>query len=395
MEINKLDSQITEILIGAEKKCTTVRSHHLDDWTPELMEAPEKKRACKTLLTKASKITLESNLIESIETFRSASQDYELANTSYLKMKRDSKQKRTTFQMELAKEKAAQRGTDAAKEIKSLIHIEKQRNQSLRINSVLKPRSGGGPSSIMIPALSEYQQPYPKNFSYREIEFIWQRIEYDNGEDVVNWERITDQKLVESMLLSWQQRHFMEANETPFASDFWRKELQQEEVQNEILNGTYEPPVELPLEAKEILQEMKRPSEVKGESVPEATLNDFKIYKKKIHEKRSSSPSGRHYGHYKVLMTSDSRYLQVIHGILALSLKNCIVLKRWKRTVTSLIEKKQGTPFIHKFRVIHIIEGDLQFLARFYYARQMMRYAEDNGLITDQQYGGRKGRMAQ
>jgi len=87
--------------------------------------------------------------------------------------------------------------------------------------------------------------------------------------------------------------------------------------------------------------------------------------------------------------------MQVIHGILDLALKHCIVLTRWKRTVTSLIEKKSGIPLIHKFRVIHIIEGDLQFLARFYYARQMMRYAEDNELITDQQYGGRQGRMAQ
>ena len=66
-----------------------------------------------------------------------------------------------------------------------------------------------------------------------------------------------------------------------------------------------------------------------------------------------------------------------------------------KKTVTSLIEKKIGTPYIHKFRVLHIIEGDLQFISKFFYSYKMMRKAEDNGMITDEQYGGRKQRMAQ
>ena len=59
------------------------------------------------------------------------------------------------------------------------------------------------------------------------------------------------------------------------------------------------------------------------------------------------------------------------------------------------MRKKSGTPFIHKFCVIHIIEGDLQFLARLFYAKRMMRFAEDNNYITDEQYGGRQQRMAQ
>lgn len=42
--INKLDQQITEIMVGAGKKCTKVRSHHLDEWSPEMMEALEFKR---------------------------------------------------------------------------------------------------------------------------------------------------------------------------------------------------------------------------------------------------------------------------------------------------------------------------------------------------------------
>jgi len=87
------------------------------------------------------------------------------------------------------------------------------------------------------------------------------------------------------MLLKWQQQHFMQANETPFASNFWHKELQKEDVQTAILNGTYEAPLELPLEAKEILKEMQRPMTVEEDTVPEATLQDFKNYIKKFMKK--------------------------------------------------------------------------------------------------------------
>ena len=94
-------------------------------------------------------------------------------------------------------------------------------------------------------------------------------------------------------------------------------------------------------------------------------------------------------------MNSDISYLRVIHGLAEIALQNGFVLQRWKKTVTSLIEKKPGTPYIHKFRVLHIIEGDLQFLAKFFYSYKMMNYAEKHDLITDEQYGGRTQRMAQ
>ena len=393
-KINCLDKQITEIMVGAERRCTKVSSHHIDDWCPETMEALELRRHKKTLLTKASKITLDTNLVNAIETFRDASVQYKEANNKYLELKKQSKQKRKDFQMELAKEVAASKGTEAAKEINTLIHIEKQRNQALRLNSTLKPRSSGGPTSILIPAISEYQRPYQRDFDHMKIDTIWQRIEFDNGEDVINWQRVTDQKIVEAMLLKWQQCHFTQANETPFASEYWHRELQDPEVQEQILDGTYDIPAHLPAEAKEILKNMKRPDNIEN-NLSEASYTDFFDFIKKIKEKRSSSPSGRHYGHYKVIMVSAPQYLQILHGILDLAVRHCIVLKRWQTTVTSLIEKKQGTPFIHKFRAIHIIEGDLQFVARFYYAKQMMQHAEKNNLITDEQYGGRKGRMAQ
>lgn len=119
------------------------------------------------------------------------------------------------------------------------------------------------------------------------------------------------------------------------------------------------------------------------------------MFIKKIKENESSSPSGRHYGHYKVFFGKDERYLRVINGILQMSLSNSIILNQWVKTITTLLEKKSGTPFIHKFRAIHIVEEDLQFLAKHVYAYKMIYNAEKHCLISDEQYGGRKQRMAQ
>ena len=44
IELNKLDQQITEIMHHAEKSCTKMSSHHLDDWSPELIAAYRNKR---------------------------------------------------------------------------------------------------------------------------------------------------------------------------------------------------------------------------------------------------------------------------------------------------------------------------------------------------------------
>lgn len=84
-------------MTGAEQKCTKVSSHHLDDWTPELMEALEYKRHCKTKLTKGSKITLESNLATTIENFRNASTVYKQAEKKYGEMKKNIERKTEKF----------------------------------------------------------------------------------------------------------------------------------------------------------------------------------------------------------------------------------------------------------------------------------------------------------
>ena len=75
-----------------------------------------------------------------------------------------------------------------------------------------------------------------------------------------------------------------------------------------ILSGDYPIPTYLPKEAQALLAEIRRPPSV-TDIQPCTNLEDFKTYIKTIDEKRSSSPSGRHYGHYKTLLDNDVNYI--------------------------------------------------------------------------------------
>ena len=126
-----------------------------------------------------------------------------------------------------------------------------------------------------------------------------------------------------------------------------------------------------------------------------STYEDFKSFIKSSFEKTSVSPSGRTYSHYKSLLQGDKKFLTTIHTIIELCTSNRIILKRWKKTIMALIEKEPGTLYIHRMRAIHIIEAEVQFLAKHHYVNQMMKTAEKENLITEEQYGGRRKKQAQ
>jgi len=125
------------------------------------------------------------------------------------------------------------------------------------------------------------------------------------------------------------------------------------------------------------------------------TFEEFKYFIKSAKERTGTSPSGRHYGHYKALLKSGETYLETIHAIMELSLQHNIILRRWRNTTTTLIEKEPNQPFVHRMRAIHIIGAEVQFLAKNFYVTKLMKGAETKELITDEQYGGRARRQAQ
>ena len=277
------------------------------------------------------------------------------------------------------------------KNLKKLIHIEKQRDQARRIQNTLNSKQGGGVTSILIPAATEYDEGVDK----MDVHVMWDRLQIANGNDVKNWDRITDRKTMEKLLLHWQQKHFQQANETPLANTNWARKLTDHKIQHAIQRGDFDTPKSLPKEVHELLKSMKRPSCITNDIRPYTTIGEFRKFIHITKERTSSSPSGRHYGHYKALLEAKPTFLHVIHGIIELVVRHNVILDRWKTTNTTLLEKNPGTPFVHRLRAIHIVEGDFQFIAKYYYSHKMMALAEKHQLVSDEQYGRRANRKAQ
>jgi hypothetical protein len=124
-------------------------------------------------------------------------------------------------------------------------------------------------------------------------------------------------------------------------------------------------------------------------------------------ESTSTSPSGRHLGHYKVLvatidkslMKSKRETLQKIQddliscyvGLMNYSIKNQYSLDRWKKIVNMMIYKEEGNVKIHQLRVIHLYEADLGFLWGAKWGKAMKKAVKDKSLHQGQ-YDGLPGR---
>jgi len=111
-------------------------------------------------------------------------------------------------------------------------------------------------------------------------------------------------------------------------------------------------------------------------------------------ESTSLSPLGLHLGHWKV-GAADKDICMVLAGIVRLSVQNTYTLIRWRKVVAILMEKIHGQPKINKFRTIHLLESDLNFVLRFIWGRQFMRHNETTKAWHSNQYGSRKGIQGQ
>jgi hypothetical protein len=127
--------------------------------------------------------------------------------------------------------------------------------------------------------------------------------------------------------------------------------------------------------------------------------------------KTTTSPSGRHLGRYNALFTRgiynenehpdefkafESQQKEIAKLILQI-INYCIetghVLNRWKQIVNTMIFKDTGVHHIHRLRVIHIYEADLNLVLAVKW-RDVLYTADHAGIVNTSQYGGRPGREA-
>jgi hypothetical protein len=168
-------------------------------------------------------------------------------------------------------------------------------------------------------------------------------------------------------------------------------------IADEILAGPHGEHVQLLLDAlKRKLPEL--PADIKGTDISQG----FRAWK----EITSTSPSNLHLGHYKALLSPDGRdteettkylaedIMDVHYQMTALCAKLGISLTRWQDVVTAMLEKDTGSPKLHRLRVTHLLEADLNLVVKIIIARRFVWHGEKHGAFGEAQAGGRPGRSA-
>jgi hypothetical protein len=88
------------------------------------------------------------------------------------------------------------------------------------------------------------------------------------------------------------------------------------------------------------LEEYKRPDFV-TDIQTNITLDEFKMHVKKWKKTTSTSPSGRHLGHYCTALLDD-RVASLHTDMLNITIKHDLAPERWTQSVTPMIEKDEG-----------------------------------------------------
>ena len=115
---------------------------------------------------------------------------------------------------------------------------------------------------------------------------------------------------------------------------------------------------------------------------PKDFSNGFKL----LSEDLSSSPSGRHIGHYKAAL-ADEELCTMYATILSLPFKHGCTLHRWTSAVQVMLEKTKGCVWSDKLRFIQLLEADLNMALRIIFGCRLIQRAEDCGTIPMSQWG--------
>jgi hypothetical protein len=412
-EAEILDSELTRACQHGSNKC---QKHQMEYWCIDTHEIKRnlsiwcqfrarRRRSIRStaLISRAKEVGLnldEEMPLEIIET------EIKRLHTKLKTIHKKSADRRDEFLLERAN---ISEDTGDKKKAKIIRQIRKNEREARAFGKLQFQRGrmnkGGGITRLQVPkswpSLEEYD--VDQDYSLEDPKKVDQH-------DTTQWREVNCPKEIEFLLVLRNQRHFgqAETDGTPFTSENMKHKFNWNASSNEaelVLEGEYEDET-ISEVTRLFLDNMTRVTEV-DEDIKYITKADFTGKFRAWRESTSTSPSGRHLGHYKTLVVTIDKTLEegertkyrsfqeeiaeCYITMINYSIKHKYSLKRWKTIVNMMIYKEEGNVKIHRLRVIHLYEADLGFLWGAKWGKAMRTAVKEKTLHTGQ-YGGLPGR---
>jgi hypothetical protein len=134
-----------------------------------------------------------------------------------------------------------------------------------------------------------------------------------------------------------------------------------------------------------MLEEIKNCEPIKTKITLDEYRKGFRSWK----ERTATSPSGRHLGIYKALLSLDSVTDEDMCAMLNIIICLGLVPSRWCKAISVLIEKDPGNPNINCLRVIHLFEADYDLFLKIIWASRLVKRGEATSQFGEAQQGSR------
>ena len=194
----------------------------------------------------------------------------------------------------------------------------------------------------------------------------------------VEYDNVLDCAAIEAELMRNNRNWFRQAKDTPFGQGELFDLVGYDGLTTQatsIVEGGNLDDLGIPMsrELSVFLEECQRTPSVE----PISTIispEDFVLTVKAWKETTSTSPSGRHLGHYRTAILDD-QVTQLDTTLLNLPIAHGFAPERWTHSVTPLIEKDEGRPYLTRLRVIHLFEADYNLFLKVIFGLRMVKNA--------------------